>query len=52
MVIMVLQIVCDRSQNEADLNKKWPAKLEQSVFLMTSNCWKASYVEREALFIC
>lgn len=39
MVMMALQIACDRSQNGADLNKidSGPTKLEQSVLLMTSN---------------
>lgn len=39
MIVMVLQILYERGQNRADLNKKVTAKLGQSVLLMILNCW-------------
>ena len=38
IVTMVLNILFERGQNEADLDRKGAARLNQSILLMTSNC--------------
>lgn len=38
MVGIVLQILYERGQNKADLDRKGSVKLDQSILLMTSDC--------------
>jgi hypothetical protein len=52
MVEMALQILCERGQKKTDLDRKGAAKLDQSLFLMTSDCQRSCYVGKEALGLC
>lgn len=52
VVIMILQILFDRGQSRADLNKRETAKLNQSIFLMPLCYWtkRMLFWERDSIF--
>lgn len=51
VVIMILQILFDRGQSRADLNKRETAKLNQSIFLMPLCYWtkRMLFWERDSI---
>ena len=52
VVIMVWYFLFERGQNRADLKWKGAAVLNQSILMMTSNCWtKGSSLKRGSRFV-
>lgn len=51
LVIVVLQILCEKDKNRAGQNQKEAAKLNRSILLMVSGCC-TGYFWREAVYLC